>query len=160
MPSSLHVRMDYPDFAKAAPSVQAALRAMTRAVEDAGLEKELTELVKVRVSQMNGCAFCVQFHLTLARKLGVPAEKLDLVAAWREAGVYTERELAALAWAEIHTDMSRHESTDAAYADLLKHFNATEAVFLTVAIATINTWNRIAVALRFVPPVPPPASQG
>ena len=155
--STLQARCDYEDFARIAPAARAALTALGAAVAESGLEKELTELVKLRASQINGCAFCLQFHLNVSRKLGVPAEKLDLVAAWREAGIFSERELAALAWTEALTGIAAGVPSDEAYAALLRHFSESEAVFLTVAIGTINQWNRIAVALRFTPPIPKPA---
>lgn len=148
-----HARLTYEAFTKMAPAAHAALTALGRAVDDSGLEKELTELVKLRVSQLNGCAFCVQYHLNMARGLGLASEKLDLVAAWRDAGVFTPREMAALAWTEVLTEMGPESSSDQAYAALLRQFSATEAVFLTVAIGTINQWNRIAVPLRFPPHV-------
>lgn len=145
-------RLTYPDFAKAAPAAHAALLALGKSVEESGLEKTLTELVKLRASQLNGCAFCLQYHLDIARKLGVPADKLDLVAAWREAGVFSPREMAALAWTETLTEMTADVTSEEAYTALLEHFSETEAMFLTVAVGTINQWNRIAVALRFPPP--------
>jgi alkylhydroperoxidase family enzyme len=103
---------------------------------------------------MNRCAFCIQYHLNLAPRIGVAGEKLDLVAAWREAGVFSAREKAALAWTETLTDMSGETASDAAYAELLSQFSETEAMHLTVAVGAINQWNRIAIALRFVPPLP------
>jgi AhpD family alkylhydroperoxidase len=153
------LRLNYEDFAKAATAAHAALLALGKSVDDSGIEKPLTELVKLRASQINGCAFCIQFHLNMARKLGVPGEKLDLVAAWREAGVFSAREMAALAWTEALTKMTIEVASDTASAALRQHFTETEALFLTVAIGTINQWNRIAVALRFAPPVPPRASE-
>jgi AhpD family alkylhydroperoxidase len=152
--SAPHIRMTYEDFAKTAAGSHAALLALGRSVDETGLEKELTELVKLRASQINGCAFCLQHHLNIARKLGIAGIKLDLVAAWREAGVFTPREMAALAWTEALTGMTEEVLSDAAYAALLRHFTPTEAVFLTIAIGTINQWNRIAVALRFPPSLP------
>jgi AhpD family alkylhydroperoxidase len=139
---------------KAAPDVIAALRALTKASVDAGLEKDLIELIKIRASQVNGCAFCLQFHLNEARKLGVAAEKLDLVAAWREAGVYSGREEAALAWTETLTRVADNGASDEAYAAVGKEFNEKEVIFLTAAIGNINAWNRIGVAFGFSPPVP------
>jgi AhpD family alkylhydroperoxidase len=152
-PHAFHSRLTYEAFTKTAPAAHAALTALGKAVDESGLEKELTELVKLRASQLNGCAFCIQFHLNAARRLGLASEKLDLVAAWRDAGVFTPREMAALAWTEALTEMGPEGMSDQAYAALLRQFNASEAVFLTVAIGTINQWNRIAVALRFPPPV-------
>lgn len=149
----LHPRLTYEAFAKAAPEVQAALRALGKAVDESGLEKPLTELIKVRASQINGCAFCLQMHLDLARKLGVAAAKLDLVAVWREAGDrFDAREKAALAWTETLTRLTPESAADADYAALRAQFGEDEALFLTVAIGVINQWNRLGVALRFAPP--------
>jgi AhpD family alkylhydroperoxidase len=156
--SASHPRVSYQNFAAAADPVRSALIALGKAVDESGLDKGLTELVKLRASQVNGCAFCIQLHLNVARKLGLPAEKLDLVAAWREAGVFAEREKAALAWTESLTRMAPDAASDADYAALLRHFSPSEALNLTVAIGTINQWNRIAVALRFAPPIPGKAS--
>jgi AhpD family alkylhydroperoxidase len=156
-PRASHARLTYEAFAKTAPAVHTALIALGKAVDESGLEKELTELVKLRASQLNGCAFCLQYHLNAARRLGVTSEKLDLVAAWPDTGVFTPREMAALAWTEALTEMGPESTSDEAYAALLRQFSPTEAMFLTVAIGTINQWNRIAVALRF-PPVARAAS--
>ena len=150
--------MTYEGLARLAPDVQAALRAMTKAVDESGLDKDLTELVKVRASQLNGCAFCLQFHLTLARRLGVPAAKLDLAAAWRDAGVFSAREMAALAYVEALPRLADHEVMLAAQDNVLQHFSADEARFLTIAIATINAWNRLGVALALPPQLPAAAA--
>ncbi len=144
-------RLSYEDFTKAAPGAYAGLTALGRAVDESGLEKSLTELVKLRASQMNGCAFCVSFHLNALRKLGAPREKLDLLPLWRDAGVFSDREIAALAWTEALTDLSPRGASDKAYTLLLDQFSKSEAMFLSVAIATINNWNRLGVALRFAP---------
>ncbi|SOC85091.1 alkylhydroperoxidase AhpD family core domain-containing protein [Ensifer adhaerens] len=146
--------ISYEHFETIAPGARAALQAMGKAVDDSGLEKMLTELIKLRVSQINGCAFCIQFHLNIARRLGVAAAKLDLVAAWRDAGVFSERELAALAWAEHVTKLDDGETTEQLRASLRGHFSDDEIVHLTVAIANINAWNRIAGTLHFPPPIP------
>jgi len=153
-----HTRMDYQTLAKTAAASHAALLALGKSVDDSGLEKALTELVKLRASQINGCAFCLQFHLDRARALGIAAEKLDLVAAWREAGVFSEREMAALAWTETLTRMTDAAGTDDAYAALLDHFTETEALFLTIAVGAINLWNRIGVGLQLPPSFTRPAS--
>lgn len=147
-----HARVDYHDFEKAAPGVRAGLSAVGKAIDESGLEKTLTELVKLRASQLNGCSFCLRYHLNEARKHGLSEDKIDLVAAWRDATDFTARERAALAWAEALTDIARADASDALYAELLEHFSLSEAAFLTAAIAQINAWNRIAVALRFSPP--------
>ena len=144
-------RLSYEDFTKAAPGAYAGLGALGKAVDESGLEKSLTELVKLRASQINGCAFCVSFHLNMLRKLGVAQEKVDLLPVWREAGVFSEREFAALAWTETMNAVTPDSATDEAYSALLAHFSQSEATFLTIAIATINAWNRLGIALRFAP---------
>ncbi len=156
MPAS-SPRLSSQDFARTAPAAYNALLALGKAVDDSGLEKGLTELVKLRASQINGCAYCLQLHLNIARKLGLPGAKIDLVAVWREAGVFTDREMAALAWAEALTERAAQGASDEDYATLLQHFSDSEAMFLTVSIGAINAWNRIAGALRFAPPFPPAA---
>ena len=152
--STEHTRIDYLSFTKAAPEVYAALSAIGKAVADSGLEKSLTELIKVRVSQMNGCAFCIQYHLNAARQIGLEAVKLDLVAGWRDAGIFSAREQAALAWAECLTALATEGAPDAVYEALRSQFTETEVTFLTVAIGAINFWNRLGVGLRFSPPIP------
>ncbi len=147
-------RMEFAEFEKTAPQARAALTALSKAVGDSGLDKALTELIKIRASQVNGCAFCVQFHLNFARKFDVPQTKLDLVAVWRDAGVFTTREMAALAWTEALTHVTPSGVTDEDFADARKEFSESELVFLTAAIAGINAWNRIAMAFRFSPPIP------
>lgn len=149
-----HARMEFAAFEKEAPQVRSALSALSKAVTDSGLETDLTELIKVRASQINGCAFCIQFHLNLARKAGVPQTKLDLVAAWRDAGVFTSREMAAIGWTEVLTRVTPAGVENHDYSAVLKEFDERELVFLTAAIASINAWNRIAMAFRFTPPLP------
>jgi AhpD family alkylhydroperoxidase len=149
----MHVRVDYAEFRKTAPSVADSLTTISKTARENGLEPELIELIKVRASQINGCAFCLQFHLNEARKLGVAPEKLDLVATWREAGIYSAREQAALAWTESLTEIARNGAPDGLYRDVVAAFGDRQALFLTVAVATINTWNRIAVAFAFAPPI-------
>lgn len=147
-------RIDWNDFARTAPAVAVVLRDLGQAVDDAGLDKSLTELIKLRTSQINGCAYCIQYHLNVARRLGVAPAKFDLVAAWRDAGIYSARECAALAWTEALTLMAGRHIADAVYTELQAQFSETEIAFLTTAIGAINAWNRIAGALRFAPPVP------
>jgi len=149
-----HARIDWTDFERTAPAVVAALRALGKAVDDSGLDKPLTELIKVRASQLNGCAFCLQFHLNTARKLGVAPVKLDLVATWREVGVFSARERAALGWSETLALMARHPVSAADYADVQAQFSGAEIAFLTASVGAINAWNRIAGALQFSPPIP------
>jgi AhpD family alkylhydroperoxidase len=146
-------RIEFAEFIKIAPDARAALSALSKAVDDSGLEKSLVELVKIRASQINGCAFCVQFHLIVARKAALPQTKLDLVTTWRDAGVFTAREMTALRWTEALTQVTPTGVSDECYDDAHKEFSEKELVFLTAAVASINAWNRIAMALKFSPPV-------
>jgi len=153
-----HVRIAYDAFQKSAPAAQAALLALGKATEESGLDKEIVELAKLRVSQINNCAFCLQIHLNVSRRLGIAQEKLDLVATWHEAGIFSEREGAALAWAETLTRLSDRSVPDEAYDAVRRHFSERELVFLSAAIATINAWNRLGAAFRFAPPIQKKAS--
>ena len=130
------------------------MAAVSHALRKSGMEPELLEMIKIRVSQINGCAFCVQYHLNDARKLNVPAAKLNLLAAWREAGIYSEREVAALEWAERVTLLAAHHIDDEAFSRVSAHFSECEVAFLTTAVGQINFWNRVAAPLRFTPPIP------
>jgi len=147
-------RSDWPFFEQTAPKVIAALKLLGQAVDDSGLDKQLTELLKLRASQLNGCAFCLQFHLNLARKLGLAQVKIDLVATWRDAGVFSARERVALAWTEALTLMAQQPVADALYDELRAEFSESEITFLTTTVGAINAWNRIAGALQFTPPIP------
>ena len=110
-----NVRIPYDTFQKTAPGAQAALLAMGKSTDELGLDKAIVELAKLRVSQINNCAFCLQIHLNVSRRLGVPQEKLDLVATWHEAGIFSDRECAALAWAELLTRLADRSVPDEAY---------------------------------------------
>lgn len=146
-------RSDWCSFEQTAPDVVAAMSLLSRAIDQSGLDKTLTELMKIRASQLNGCAFCLQYHLNLARKAGLGSAKIDLVAAWRDAGIYSKRERAALAWTEALTLMAHQQVSDPLYLDVSEAFTRQEIAFLTSAVAAINAWNRIAGALQFSPPV-------
>jgi AhpD family alkylhydroperoxidase len=147
-------RLDWKAFQEIVPEVATGMAAVTHALRKSGVEPEIFELIKVRVSQINGCAYCIQFHLNDARKLGIAAAKLDLLAAWREAAIYTNRESTALEWAEHLTLMAGRPIEDSAFSTVATHFNEREIAFLTTAIGQINFWNRIAAPLRFTPPIP------
>ena len=147
------VRISYETFQKTAPAAQAALLAMGKSTEESGLDKSLVELVKLRVSQLNNCAFCLQIHLNVSRKLGLPQEKLDLVATWHEAGIFSDKECAALAWGEALTRLDGRSVSDEAYEMVRRHFNEAELIALSVAVANINAWNRLGAAFRFAPPI-------
>ncbi|KAA5605535.1 carboxymuconolactone decarboxylase family protein [Roseospira marina] len=154
-PPAPAVTLSYRQFETIAPDGVAALLAMGKAVDDSGLEKPLTELVKLRVSQITGCAFCTELHVRVARRVGVEASKLDLLAAWRDAPVYTARERAALSWAEHVTAAPTAPPPHTVHAALAAAFEEHEIVHLTLTVATINAWNRIAGALHFPPTVQP-----
>ena len=149
--SSTELKMTYARFETLSPDGLAALLAMGKAVDSSGLEKPLTELLKLRVSQINGCAFCTELHLRVARRVGVEAGKLDLLAAWRDAPCYSPRERAALAWAEHITVAPTDAPPEETRAALSAAFDERELVHLTIAVANINAWNRIAGALHFPP---------
>jgi AhpD family alkylhydroperoxidase len=143
--------IDFDQFSQAVPDAVAALRALSQAAGE-GMDKGLIELIKVRASQINGCAFCLQLHLNWARNAGVSQVKLDRLAAWRHAPGFTAPERAALAWTEALTAPSLPSQADEARRLLDETFSAIEVMRLTTAIAAINAWNRIAGPLGFDPP--------
>ena len=122
-------------------------------VQSSGLEPSLLELIKMRASQINGCAYCLHMHSRDARAKGESEERLYLLDAWRESPLYTDRERAALAWTEAVTLISQTHAQDDVYEELRGQFSEEELVKLTVAVATINAWNRIAISFRAVHPV-------
>jgi AhpD family alkylhydroperoxidase len=117
----------------------------------ANLEHSLVHLVKLRASQINGCAFCQHMHANEARKDGEKQSRLDVLPAWREVPIFSARERAALDWTEATTALSQTSPTDEQFAQLSQVFTQEEIVNLTIAIATINAWNRIAVSFNFFP---------
>jgi AhpD family alkylhydroperoxidase len=147
-------RIDRDAFKEAVPEVASGMAAINHAYKKSGMERDLFELIKVRASQINGCAFCVQYHLNDARKLNIAPEKLDLLVTWRESGLFSERESAALEWTEHVTLLAQRHIDDEAYARVSSQFSEQELAVLTTAIAQINFWNRLAAPLRFTPPVP------
>jgi AhpD family alkylhydroperoxidase len=114
-------------------------------------DAKLRALLELRVSQINGCAYCLDMHANEARHLGETQQRLDCVAAWREAPFFTERERAALAWAESLTHVAETRAPDELYLEVKKHFSDKELVDLTAAIGMINLWNRMSVAFRSEP---------
>lgn len=129
----------------AAPDLFKAWYGFSMQVEHGSIERALLELVKIRSSQINGCANCLNMHTADARKAGESEQRLHLLAAWREAPCYTERERAALAWTEHLTELSTKRAPDAVFAALESQFSAQEQVQLTMMINVINGWNRLAV---------------
>ena len=139
------------DYFAAAPDVMKAMLGLEKAVVTSGLEHSLIELVKTRASQINGCAYCIDMHTRDAIKAGETPARLFLLDAWREAPLYTDRERAALAWTEALTLISETHAPDADYAAVAEQFSEAETVKLTMLIAAINAWNRIAIGFRSVP---------
>lgn len=131
-----------------APAAVNAVLGMQNYVEECGLEHSLLELVKMRASQINGCAYCLHMHSADARKAGETEARLYLLSAWHESELYTPRERAALRWTEALTRLSEASASDEAFSELREHFSEAEAVNLSVAIGAINTWNRINAGFR------------
>ena len=137
--------------AKAAPGIYDAMDALERYLHDCGLEKNLLFLIQLRASQINGCAYCVQHHILLGERLGLSADKLNLVVVWREAPQFSPRERVALAWTEALTLLTQGVS-DEVYAQASAEFSEKELAYLTSAVASINVWNRLGVGYRWTPP--------
>lgn len=136
------------DYKAASPGVFEALLHTEHQVHKSSLDAVLLELIKMRASQINGCAHCLDMHSKDARALGETEQRLYLLAAWREAPFYSERERAALAWTEAITQIAVTGVPDALYAEVRRHFDEKTLVDLTLAIVAINGWNRMAVAFR------------
>ena len=139
------VRLDY---AAAAPDAIEALRGLEKVVESSTLEPHLLELVKLRASQINGCAYCVDMHTKDARAIGEDEQRLYLVAVWREAPFFTPQERAALAWTEALTLLPETGAPDDVYEAMAREFDPAEQVALTLAIVAINGWNRFSIGFR------------
>lgn len=139
------------DYYKVSPDVVKAMIGLENIINKSGLERSLLDLVKLRASQINGCAFCVDTHCADARKNGESERRLYAVAVWRETHFFTDKERAALAWTEAVTLLSETHAPDELYQEVLKYFNEKETVDLTFAIITINGWNRLAVSFRKLP---------
>jgi AhpD family alkylhydroperoxidase len=143
----------------AAPAPLKAFVDYALAAKADGLEASLQHLVEVRASQINGCAICTHMHIGEALKHGEKIERLYMLDAWHEAGIYTPREMAALAWTEALTKLSETRAPDAAYDAVMAHFTPEEAVKLTLMIGTINTFNKIGVGFQRAPLGLTPAAQ-
>ena len=136
------------DYAKVAPAGSRAMYGLERYVHSCGLEASLLELVKMRASQINGCAFCLDMHSKDARAAGETEQRLYLLNAWRETTFFTDRERAALAWTESLTLVSENHVPDDVYNEARQHFSEEELVNLSLAVVAINGWNRLAIAFR------------
>lgn len=139
------------DITELIPEGYKAMYGVHTCVQGAGLDLGLLELVRLRVSQTNGCAFCIAMHIPLARKFGLTEHQINLVAAWKESPVFSARERAALAWADAVTALAGQEVSDAAYEQVKAEFSPEEIATLTLCIGEINTWNRLMIASRTPP---------
>ena len=137
----------------AAPAPMKSWRDYGLSVLETGLEESLMDLVEIRASQINGCAFCLDMHTAEARKHGETEQRLYLIDAWRDSPLYSDRERAALAWTEALTLLPQTRAPDDVYEGLKAQFSEEEQVKLTLLIVAINGWNRINVGFRSVHPI-------
>jgi AhpD family alkylhydroperoxidase len=136
------------DYTKVGSGALRAMYGLEKYLAESSIEKPLRELIKVRASQINGCAYCVDMHWKDARAGGETEQRLYGLVAWREAPYYSERERAALAWTEELTLIAEHHVSDKLYEQTRRQFSEQELVDLTLAVVTINAWNRIAISFR------------
>ena len=134
------------------PAATQAMLGIEAYLKECGLEPSLIELVKMRASQINGCAFCLDLHARDARRQGESEQRLYLLSAWRESSLFTKRERAALAWTEALTLISSSHAPDDVYEETCEQFTAHELADLTLAICQINSWNRFAIGFRYQHP--------
>ena len=139
------------NYAKAAPGTYKAMTALEDYLHGCGLEETLLHLIKLRASQLNGCAYCLDMHWKDLRAAGENEQRLYSLDAWRECPYYTDRERAALAWTEAVTLVTNGHVPDALHDEVRPHFTEKELADLTLAIAAINAWNRLSIAARVVP---------
>jgi AhpD family alkylhydroperoxidase len=139
------------DYSKYALDAQKALFAMEKYIAACGLDHKLIHLIKMRASQINGCAFCIDMHSKDARAIGETEQRLYELNAWRETPFYTDSERAALEWTESLTLVSETHVPDEVYENVRKHFSEKEIVDLTLIVGMINLWNRLAISVRAVP---------
>jgi AhpD family alkylhydroperoxidase len=140
-------RIDY----QKAPAARQAMYALDHYLRNSGLDPKLVELVKMRASLINGCAYCIDMHSKDARAEGETEQRLYALSAWRETPFYSDRERAALEWTEAVTLVSQDHVPDEVYERVRQHFDETELINLTLAVIAINGWNRLAISMRAVP---------
>ena len=139
------------DIQKIDPQAYRAMAGIETYVRNSGLEHSLLHLLKMRASQINGCAYCLDMHSKDARALGETEQRLYALNAWRETPFYTDRERAALAWTEALTLIGETHAPDDVFEEARRHFSEAELVTLTMAIVAINGWNRLAIGFRMPP---------
>ena len=145
--------------AKVAPGAYRAMLGLEEYLHQCGLEPSLIDLVKLRASQVNGCAYCIDMHWKDLRALGESEQRLYGLDAWEESPYYSDRERAALAWTEAVTNIRDGHVRDEVYEDVRKHFSEKELADLTLAVAAINAWNRLAISARTEPGKYQPVSE-
>jgi AhpD family alkylhydroperoxidase len=138
------------NYAKLAPGLYEAMEHVDDFIASTGLEPVLVHLIRLRVSQINGCAYCIDMHWKDLRALGESEQRLYSLDAWRESGFHSDRERAALAWAEAVTLLHEGQVSDAAYAEARAALSDTEVAKLTLVVSQINAWNRLSIASRLV----------
>ena len=148
------------DYRKFNPEPLQALQAMERYIAACGLDHKLVHLLKLRASQMNGCAYCIDMHSIDARAAGESEQRLYALDAWRETPFFDDRERAALAWIEAVTRVAETPVPDAVFEEARAHFSEQEVLDLTFVATTINAWNRLAISMRSVPGRYRPAKVG
>jgi AhpD family alkylhydroperoxidase len=146
----MHARLS---MTKASPEAYQAMLAFSNFSKTSGIEPALAELVKIRASQINGCAFCLHMHVRDARAKGETEERIYLLDAWREAPLFSDRERAALAWTEAMTRLGPDGVPDTVFETVRQHFSETEIVNLSLIIVGINSWNRLMIGFRVPPAV-------
>jgi len=146
------------NYAHAFPEGVHAVLNLERTIRSSGLVASLLELVKIRASQLNGCAYCLDMHTKDARAAGETEQRIYALSAWRETPFFTPRERVALAWTEAITNIQQGHASEEDYVEVRSQFDEAEVVKLTLAITQINTWNRIAIAFRAEPGTYQPAS--
>ena len=139
------------NYSKGFPEGVHAVLGVEKAIRSSGLEPSLLELVKIRASQLNGCAYCLDMHTKDARAAGETEQRIYTLLAWRETPFFSSRERAALAWTEAVTNIQQGHASDEVYEQVRGEFSESELVKLTLAITQINAWNRIAIAFRVEP---------
>jgi AhpD family alkylhydroperoxidase len=147
----MNIFQSAPDGCKAMMTVEAS-------IEKSGLERNLLDLVRLRASQINGCAFCIQMHAKEAVRNGESDMRIHLLDGWRDSSAFSDRERAALSWTESLTRIVKTHAPDQDYALLQRQFNDTEIAYLTLSVGAINLWNRVQIGLRAVHPIEEPAT--
>jgi len=147
------------NYMRVAPDAFRAMRGLEEYLHRCGLEERLLHLIKLRASQINGCAYCLDMHWKDLRAIGETEQRMYSLDAWEESPYYSDRERAALAWTEAVTRVSEGQVPDEVYQRVRKHFSEKELADLTVAVATINAWNRLSIAGRATPGTYQPAAR-